>query len=382
MIERVIFPFRGAEIGGSHLAAFTLADALRRRHGIDCLVICPADTAIMKEAQRLGLRTVASGETATGRNNFLTDVSRLMRRREILNGQRTDGCILHCSDINSLRAWGPAARLAGMGVVYHHHALNRLWWPPHLVGIAAAHAVICVSDATARGMNWVRPDAVKEFNPFDIDPAMNHAEPRRALLREFGWPERATIVGWVGNFWERKRPIFFLDVAAELARRSPQFRFALFGRGGDYTVEDVREAAADRGLADRTALPGFRLPEAANIAGLDVLLAPALREPFGRTLVEAIILGTPLVATRGSGHSEIIGEWGGGELVAENATPADVANKVCEAMASKRCLPPERRQKIATELSPEAHAERVLRIYQEMLHGRDRNPVGANASVS
>jgi hypothetical protein len=31
---------------------------LQRRHGIDCLVICPAATAIMEEARRLGLRTV------------------------------------------------------------------------------------------------------------------------------------------------------------------------------------------------------------------------------------------------------------------------------------------------------------------------------------
>jgi glycosyltransferase involved in cell wall biosynthesis len=211
---------------------------------------------------------------------------------------------------------------------------------------------------------------------------MDHVGPRRALLQDFGWPDDAKIVGWVGNFWKRKRPIFFLDVAAELARRDSLVRFVLFGRGGDLTIEKVREAAANRGLADRTALPGFRLPEAANIAGLDVLLAPALREPFGRTLVEAIILGTPLVATSGAGHSEIIGEWGGGELVAEDAVPANVASKVCEMMATKRCLPRMRRQEIAAELSSKAHAERVLQIYQRMSRDRTRRIVRADASIS
>ena len=45
------------------------------------------------------------------------------------------GSVMHCNDINSLRAWGLPARLPGIGVVYHHHALNRMWWPPHLLSL-------------------------------------------------------------------------------------------------------------------------------------------------------------------------------------------------------------------------------------------------------
>ena len=134
MVERVIFPFRGAELGGSHVATFTLARALQSDFQKECVVLCPNDTLIMHEARRLGMRVIPSGEAPTGRNNFVTDLTRAKTRRRILQAEATaGGAVVHCNDINTLRSWGLAARLAGLGVVYQHHALNRLWWPPHLM---------------------------------------------------------------------------------------------------------------------------------------------------------------------------------------------------------------------------------------------------------
>lgn len=373
MVERVIFPFRGAELGGSHVATFTLATALRRRSNIECVVLCPDNTLIMSEAKRLGLRTIASGETPTGRNNAITDITRIPRRRAILARETgRGGCVLHCNDINSLRAWGLPARLSGMGVIYHHHALNRMWWPPHLVALGYANAIVCVSDSTLDAMRGWRRDAFKELNPFALDRSISRSTSRQALLAEFGWPDTAQVVGWIGNFWERKRPGFFVDAAAAIARANPRARFAMFGRDGDHTTAGIRRMVAERGLADLVALPGFRQPVEANIACLDLLLAPAPREPFGRALVEAILLGTPVVATRGAGHSEIIGAWGGGMLTDEAATPEEVAqtcNTVLETPDLCR-LPPSCAAKIAMELSPDAYADRFVGHYERALKAR------------
>jgi glycosyltransferase involved in cell wall biosynthesis len=383
MIQRVIFPFRGAEIGGSHVATFTLARALQRRFPVECVVLCPEGTLIMEQARKNGLRAVPSGEAPTGKNNVVTDFSHIKSRRETLARELTDGgSVAHCNDINTLRAWGLPARLAGMGVVYHHHALNRMGWPPHLVSLAYANAVICISDNTAAAMRSIRPDAVKELNPFDIDPGFDRNAARTSLLKEFGWRPDARIVGWIGNFWERKRPIYFLQVAAELARRDPSCRFVLFGRDGDYTAKEMKQQVIEYALDEVTALPGFRQPAEMNLASLDLLLAPAPREPFGRALVEAIILGTPVVATRGAGHSEIIGAWGGGELGNENDTPAETASLCLQVLAApgRYTLPPERRREIAVDLAPEAYAERILRIYEGICPSRRQATVVTGAA--
>src|SRR5215510_5922435 len=100
MVERVIFPFCGAELGGSHVATFTLAKALKNNFQIESVVICPEDTVIMREARRLGMRAISSGEAPTGRNNAVTDFSRVRRRRRILSAEASPGgTIVHCNDI-------------------------------------------------------------------------------------------------------------------------------------------------------------------------------------------------------------------------------------------------------------------------------------------
>lgn len=384
MIDRVIFPFRGAELGGSHIAAFTLGEALQARCDIECVVVCPANTLIEREAKRLGFLTVASGEAPTGSNSVSTDVLWANRRRDILRRASNDAesVIVHCSDINTLRSWGLAAKLAALKVVYHHHALNRLVWPPHLVSLAYADAVVGVSDATLRKLSGWRSDAVKELNPFLLDLSIDRADARSALLAEYGWGPDSRIVGWVGNFWKRKRPLFFLEVAAELYRRDARYRFVLFGRDGDYSREEMSELAQRLGLADAVALPGFRQPAEFNIACLDLLLTPAPQEPFGRTLVEAIILGTPVAATSGAGHSEILSAWGGGDLVDPTATPQQMAD-VCERIlqdSSCVTLPAPARRALAEQLEPRQHAARMMDIYARATR-RGSKPAVATAQT-
>ena len=369
MVERVVFPFRGAELGGSHVATFTLARAIQTQSQVECVVLCPQDTLIMEEAKRLGIRTIASEEQPTGSNNALTDLTGIARRRRILERERAGcSCVVHCNDINTLRAWGLPARLSQMGVVYHHHALNRMWWPPHLVSLTYANAIVCVSDSTMAAMEGWRPDATKALNPFNIDTSIDREAARADLLREFVWPADTRVVGWIGNFWARKRPAFFLAVATALAKRDARCRFVMFGRNGDSSVDDVRKQADELGIAHLTAIPGFRQPVEANLACLDLLLAPAPREPFGRALVEAIILGTPVVATRGAGHSEIIGTWGGGLLANENDTAEDVAD-LCATVLNepqRYRLKPQRAAEVAAELAPEAYADRMLSLYAQI----------------
>ncbi|MBI1359287.1 MAG: glycosyltransferase [Alphaproteobacteria bacterium] len=384
MIKRVVFPFRGAEIGGTHVATFALAPALMQEHDLTCDVLCPANTLIASEAQRFGLGVLPSDEAPTGRNNAFSDYAHVQRRLNLLKRERLNGdCVLHCNDINSLRAWGLPARLAGLTVVYHHHALNKLWWPPHLASLPWANGVIAVSDSTLSAIRSFRPDAVKELNPFELDPDYDRQSARRALLDEFGWPDDARVVGWIGNFWARKRPAYFLEAAAALARRDARCRFVMFGRDGDDTIAQIREKVTSLGLDKVAAIPGFRQPAEANLASLDLLLAPAPREPFGRALVEAIVLGVPVVATAGAGHSEIINTWGGGRLTAVDL-PASGAASLCLSVldqADQVSLPRDKRKQLSVQLAPKSHASRMRAIYERAQDRRDQRPAPAFASL-
>jgi glycosyltransferase involved in cell wall biosynthesis len=148
----------------------------------------------------------------------------------------------------------------------------------------------------------------------------------------------------------------------------------MFGRDGEFSSQEIASLIRGHKLEDVVFLAGFRTPAERNIAALNMLLVPALREPFGRTPVEALLLGVSYVATYDAGHIEILRKWGGGRGVGPEANPvefADAAQDVLRA-AEGTALSPDRRREIAEQLSPSAHAEAVMAIYQKFMKSRSR----------
>jgi glycosyltransferase involved in cell wall biosynthesis len=70
---------------------------------------------------------------------------------------------------------------------------------------------------------------------------------------------------------------------------------------------------------------GFRSPVAPFMSAVDALLVPAVNEPFGRTLIEAMLLGTPVIATNHGGNPEAINDGDNGYLVPPEEPEAFVA---------------------------------------------------------
>ena len=143
---------------------------------------------------------------------------------------------------------------------------------------------------------------------------------RAGLLRNKAVRRTGCWVGFVGNFWFWKRPDLFLQICSRLLQARSHCHFVVFGRSGDWTEHDLIRIAQDLGIADRITFAGFHLPGERNIAALDLLIATSVHEPFGRTLVEAAIVGTPYVATDDAGYREIWNTWRGGCLVLVTAT--------------------------------------------------------------
>jgi glycosyltransferase involved in cell wall biosynthesis len=364
----VIFPFLGKGVGGSHIATFALARALIDDFGVRCVILCIEGSRVAEEAAKLGFEVAYTGEPPTMRHNPLYDLvrepSRLARLRKLGGAGPT---IVHCNEIGSLQSWGPPAKLLGMRVVYHHQSINRDVLPNRMA-LAFADASIAVSDACKANLSYLPAGKVfKVLYAFALAP-VDRAEARRGVLDAIGAPKDALLFGFVGNYWERKRPRFFLDACLAAAVKEPKLRFVLFGRDGDIAETDLIAYAQRIGVLARTHFLGFRTPPEANIAALDVLVMPALKEPFGRTLVEAMLLETPYVATDDAGHGEIARRWGGGVLAPREASAEDVAGLALSILRgeTKPLLSAAQRAAVADDFSARRHAEAVLDVYQRI----------------
>lgn len=365
-IERVVLPYTGSELGGSHISSFTLGQALQRDHGIEAVVYANKGTLIVEEATRRGLTVRTIEETIEARHNPVYDALRLPARYAMLR-REGPATLLHSNDIGSLQAWGPVAKLLGLPVVYHNRAFNRPI-AVNRVTMRLADRMICVSHAIRARMTFLDDIRVKVVdNPFELIGNPDRRQEKARLAADLGLDPARPIIGFAANFWQRKRPIFFIDVSKIMESVRPGGQYVVFGRAGDITQADLLRHAETIGIASSVTFAGFRLPGESNIAAMDLHLIPAVEEPFGRTPIESLLIGTPYVGIADGGNREIGERFGGGVMLPPDVTEAEFAEVSIRVLAEPDAvsLTPERREKLARQLSARNHVERVVEIYRE-----------------
>lgn len=367
-VARVIFPFTNEKIGGSHVSSFTLGTRLQEDHGIEVVSAAPAGSLIEKVARERGFTVWPLPEKPAFRHGPGTEARLLPARLRTL-ARQPRATIVHCNDLSALQSWGPAARLRGLPVVYHDRAFNRMV-APNLVALAMAQRIICISRAVEdRLPGWLARRSVLIDNPFALDTGLDRAALRQAFAAEYPVAAEGPLIGFIGNFALRKRPRYFLDMARAVLDRRPDAVFAIFGRAVDETQASLEAYARELGIAERVIFAGFRLPGEANILVLDALAITAIEEPLGRTPLEALMLGVPYVATDDAGLGETGRRFGGGALVARDATPDAFAAAVLETLAAPAdpAADAAARARALEELSAQRHADQVLALYREMI---------------
>ena len=174
----------------------------------------------------------------------------------------------------------------------------------------AANRLVCISkysrDLLPPGP---RDRACIISNPFDTK--MHIPESTKALTQlrhQLAAEPNRVIIGFFGNFMARKKPEVFIRALSKLHEFAPDLNFAalLFGEIRNDYQQIIRTEAEKGNIADRVNIIGFVNPPEPFMAACDILLAPAINEPFGRTLVEAMLAGTPIIASASGGHLEII----------------------------------------------------------------------------
>jgi glycosyltransferase involved in cell wall biosynthesis len=121
---------------------------------------------------------------------------------------------------------------------------------------------------------------------------------------------------------EEKRPWIFIEMAAGLKARGLACKYFMVGDAGGRIGQDCRALVEEKGLAQDFIFTGLQSDSQKFISGFDLAVVPASRDSFGRVLVEAMGLGTPVIAANAGGHREII-ESGSSGILAFTDDPPD-----------------------------------------------------------
>ena len=133
---------------------------------------------------------------------------------------------------------------------------------------------------------------------------------------------RPVRLGIVGRIVEQKQHGVLLDACALLQRRRPgAFRLDIVGTKEGAFAAELESRIAALGLGEVVRWTGFLADRNQLYGDLDVLVAPAVDEPFGLTVPEAGSYGLPVVAARSGAFPELVEEEHTGLLF----EPGDVA---------------------------------------------------------
>jgi len=169
-----------------------------------------------------------------------------------------------------------------------------------------------------------------------IDPSVFHRASASEIARlrsVLKVPQDAPLVGSVFRLYDEKRPLLWVEMAARVARHSSQPHFVIFGTGP--RAEAARDLARELGIGERLHLPGTTDDPKRAISAMDVFVLSSSFEGTPNVLLEAQLLGVPVVATDAGGTREALEPGITGWLVKE-PTAADLANRVLAVLDDPR----------------------------------------------
>lgn len=206
---------------------------------------------------------------------------------------------------------------------FHNFAVPPRWWERWAETVVdrfvecSCKVFLTVSRACAESMTQ-RPAIASRgkvqyiFNGIE-KPTLPPTEAIAKIRREFDVSKTAPLLLMLGTYEKRKGHAFLLNAFALVLAKKPDARLVICGYGYEKDIHDVTTLVREKGLADSVYLQGFRDDTSALIAAADILLVSSQQfESFGLTIVEAMALSTPVVATDIGGIPEVLGNNEGG----------------------------------------------------------------------
>jgi glycosyltransferase involved in cell wall biosynthesis len=210
------------------------------------------------------------------------------------------------------------------------------------------------------------------YNSVDLErfSPQNGPGARQEARRRFNLTPEALIVGGVGRLHYQKNFPLFLEVAAAVCAREPRAFFVIAGEGPE---RDALEERCHRlGIASRVRFLGFVKEMPLLYQGLDLLLLTSHFEGTPLTVLEAMAMGVPVVASRVDGVTEVL-EHGRDGLQVPPGRGDLFIEAVCWALADpdlRLGLGRAGQEKAREQFSAEAMVRQVEALYLKYLENR------------
>jgi glycosyltransferase involved in cell wall biosynthesis len=345
--------------GGEQQVLYLTTGLQRRGHGVT--VACQPGSPLAERARAAGLAVVEV--RVRGEADFLA----VLALRRLLRRGKFDIVHLHTSHAHAVGS--AAAALARQGRTIVSRRVDFGIAANFISGFKYRHGVdrfIAISEAVKQALvqGGVAEQRIAVVHS-GIDLARFEAVPPNRFREEFGVAPDAPVVGNVAHMADHKGQRYLLAAVPKVLAAEPRARFFIVGDG------DLRGAleaqAKELDVEHAVTFTGFRTDVPQWLDFFDVFVMSSHLEGLCTSVLDALALRKPVVASRAGGLPEIIRHEANGLLVPPK-DPDALADAVVRLLRDRelgRRLGEAGRRTVEEEFSADSMVEGTLRVYEE-----------------
>ncbi|OGX08660.1 MAG: hypothetical protein A2Z88_10315 [Omnitrophica WOR_2 bacterium GWA2_47_8] len=350
------------DCGGLEQLVVELTQKLKSQQ-IDSVIICLEKKGQLAEKLRnQGIEIIEFGKKPGVDLGLFWGLARLMRE------QKVD--LVHTHNFGPLIYGSIAARLAGVNSINTRHGRTDKKIASWIWDLNSF--VVPVSNDTAEHLlelNKIKKDKLKViYNGIDLKKFDNLLDQQKkaAFKQKLGLNPQKFTVGHVGRLSEEKDQATLLDAVKILLDQKKDVQLVIVGDG--VLRKDLEKKSQDLGLTNAVKFLGFRndISEILNI--IDVYVLSSVREGLSLSILEAMAVGKPVIATKIGGSPEAIVDGKNGYLVSAK-NPQAIAKGISMLYADRNLLSQvgkAARRSVEERFSLDAMAQEYAKLYEQI----------------
>ncbi len=222
------------------------------------------------------------------------------------------------------------------------------------------------------GTVGVNPHKVKQiYNGVDQEKFYPGSGSRSVLAPAEFPADDSLVLGTVGRLAEVKHQCALVQAFELLCQRYPQYhsRLRLVMVGDGPMEAKIRDQVSVSGLSSQVWMTGARddIPELMRL--MDIFVLPSLGEGISNTILEAMAVGLPVIATDVGGNPELIEDGVNGRLVpvGDASALADAIFELLESPALRESMGDKNLKKVAASFCWSKTVDQYLSVYDRLL---------------
>ena len=371
---KILFPFVGDSIGGSHISTLTLYSSLVDSN-ISALIVLHEDNGPLSQYLRnknipfsILKSSRLAGESHRKLSIIISILTNFFRFSRFIRMHKID--IVHGNDLRVNLSWSLPSRFASKGFIWHQRTLlssSKFW----LLIRYLCDYFVAISDVVMQSAPRNIQDSQKKiaYNPFNIDSSLDKELERKCTIEKYSLLKDCFLIGCVGRIVDYKNINFVIKSIFDIRHSlNKNVYLIVVGTGSEEYVNELKKYAKSLGVSSYIIFTGFLDNPNKIVTSLDLLVAPSLIDAFGRSIIEAMIQKTPVLAAKSGGHIDIISDGVNG-MFYEPTIKDDFIKKISIIMnmTNISALSDNAYQFAQSNFSPKQHLNNILTIYQNIL---------------